>query len=182
MIKKAKIENPSCEFLRGDAINSDTIKSNSYPYIYLGHNVINLNNHDEIVQIIQNCKKWLVKDGCLICHINDEKDLDLFPREYSQFYKNNGHNKDIDRVSFTYFKKFRYDKWFAPKKNLPNKYFQFEKITLENSKERVKRTDLTIIPKTKLIDIIKKNGFKLHKAIGNRFKHQKDNIIIFTKI
>jgi SAM-dependent methyltransferase len=179
MIKKANIENPSCEFINKDIINNNSIED-TYPYIYIGHNVLNLNTHDEIVKIIKNCKKIIDKNGCLICHISDNKEMDIFPREYSQFYKNNGNNKDIDKVSFTYFKKFRYDRWFSPKKNIPNKYYQYEKITLENNKERIKRTDLTILPKNKTIDIITKNGFKLHKVVDNRFKHQKDNIIIFV--
>ena len=124
----------------------------------------------------------MTDNGVLSLHVSDNKNPDIFPREYSQFYKDNSKNEDIKKVSFTHFKTFRYDRWFTTKNNMKNKFHMYEKILLPNTKERIKRTNLTILPYEEIEKILNNNKLKLFKKIKNRFNHQYDDIFIFNNV
>ena len=83
MLEKATIENSKCEFIRGDIVNTDLFKKDSIENIFIGNNVLNLNSHAEIVEIVRNIGKWTNKGGNVI-HTRMIKNINkIFPREYS---------------------------------------------------------------------------------------------------
>jgi len=181
MLEKATIENPRCDFIRGDIKNNNLFENNTLYNIFIGKNVLNLNTYSDIVEIIKNVSKWIIKGGNIIVNMYDENNMNkIFPREYSQYFKNkNKKNDGINDVTFTHFKKFRYDTWI---KNISkNKYDLFEKIVLENGDNRIKKQELTILPKTKLIDLFIQNNFIIKNVIKNRYKYIKNNLLIFQK-
>ena len=179
MLKKASLENSDCDYIRGDIKNNNLFKYNTQNIIHIGRNTINYYNEEDIVKIIKNCNNWLKDKGYLILNTYS-KDINFYPREYSQLYNNN-RKDNIDNVSFTYLKNFRYDNWFQKKKE-KYKYNFYEKVVLENGKYRIKNNELTILPIKKIINILKKNNFKLSSKIDNRYKYQRNNIYIFQKI
>lgn len=181
MLEKATIENPRCDFIRGDITNEKLFEKETLFNIFIGKNVLNLNSHSEIIEIIKNISKWIKKGGNIIVNIYDENNLKkVFPREYSQFFINKNKKKDgIENVSFTYFKNFRYDTWLN--KNKKNNYNWFEKVVLKNGDHRIKKQQLTILPKTTLINLFIQNNFIIKKVIKNKLKYIKNNLLIFEK-
>ena len=182
MLEKASIENSKCEFIRGNIKKKTLFKDNELNNIFIGKNVINLNSHSDIIDIIRNIGKWIKKDGNVIVNVYNENKLDkIYPRQYSQsFVNNNSHKDGIKNVTFTYFKKFRYDTWM--KKISKNKYDWFEKIVLENNKYRITKKNLTILPKKDIINLFINNNFIVKNIIKNRNSYLQNELIIFHKI
>lgn len=179
MLEKATVENPDCEFMRGNFIDSSLFDKDSQGLIFIGKHVLNQNKESEMIDIIQNCKKWIYKNGYLIVNIMNEKKEDIFPREYSQFYKNNNKENSVKTVSFTHFKNFRYDTWFNNLSNKKKDYY--EKIVMKDGRYRINKKTLTTLPKTKLVNIFLKNNFIVKTVVKDRLKHQKDYMFIFQK-
>jgi len=181
MLEKATIENTKCEFIRGNIKKKTLFKENELNNIFIDKNVLNLNEYSNIVDIIRNIGKWVKKDGNVIVNIYNNNKLDkIYPRQYSQSFKNNNSDNDgIKNVTFTYFKNFRYDTWI--KKISKNKYDWFEKIVLENNNYRIKKQNLTILPKKNIINLFINNNFIVKTIIKNRDSYLQNDLIVFSK-
>ena len=174
MLKKAVVKYPKSKFIRGNLNNKNLFSKNEFSVIYLGLNVLNLNQKEDIIKIIQNCNKWLKKDGYLIVKILDKNNLIYYPRKYSQFYIDNKKYKH----SFTYFKNFLYNNWIIPQRTTTNFY---EKIVLKDGRSRIKINKLFILERQNFIKIIENNGFNLDKLIDNKLTYKGTYLGIFKK-
>ena len=159
MLNKASIINPKNNYIRGDVINSNLFNENQFDIINIGLMTIHMNSKEDINKIIKNCSKWLKKGGYLIVDFIENDRLILFPQDYSQFYNDDKGNRHF----FTYFKGFLHDLWFM--KNKEDIYKLYEKITLENNKERIKVTKLYLPRVNELIATFENNGFKLEEVL-----------------
>lgn len=179
MLRKGMTYFPSDKLIRGDVTNYQLFNEKEYSHVFVGDNVLNMNSHKDINKILKNCYYWLKKDGILIIDIKDINKLDYFPAKYSQFYIDDKGNKH----SFTYFKNFRYDRFYLKDKK-EDKYSLYEKIVLNDERERIMKNNLTIPKREELVKLIENNGFKYNEMLeddnyknGNGF-----DIMFFKKI
>ena len=178
MLRKGSTYFPGDTLLRGDATNYKLFGEKEFSHIYIGDNVLNMVEHKDINKIIRNSYYWLKPGGYLIVDIKDIDKLDYFPEEYSQFYIDDKGNKH----SFTYYKNFLYDRFFINEGK--DKYSMYEKVIMEDDKERIIKHDLVIPKRNELVKLIEKNGFKYEGLVdvdgfknGNGF-----DIMYFKKI
>lgn len=176
MLNRASIVNPKNKYLRGDLVSSDLFKTGKFDIINIGLMTIHMNGMDNIRKIIKNCRKWLTNDGLLIVDIIENDRLILFPQDYSQFYNDDKGNRHF----FTYFKGFLHDLWFIKEKKEKDSYNFYEKVVLENGKDRIKTTKLYIPATNELISQIENEGFKLEEVLEIR-GHTGNKLYCFRK-
>lgn len=74
MITRAKENYPNCNFVQGNALNSDQFTSNSFTHILCLYFTIYYFKDKR--QFFENCMKWLMPGGYLIVHLVDREKFD----------------------------------------------------------------------------------------------------------
>jgi len=142
-------------------VSSGLFEKDKFDIISIGLMTLHMNSKGNVDKILDNCHKWLKNEGVLIVDIVENERLILFPQDYSQFYNDDKGNRHF----FTYFKGFLHDLWFIKDKKEKEGYDFYEKVVLENGKDRVKTTKLYIPSPSELIGIIENKGFKLEEVL-----------------
>ena len=179
MIQKSYELYPHIKFIKGDLLNEELFKINTFTHIIFDNYTLNYNNDKEREIILKNCNKWLKNDGYLITPIFDQSKMTISPRNYTTSYVD---NKGVLH-GYTYLNGFAHDGYLiqddaSGKENV----LYFDKIILEDGQNRIKKTQLYIPKKEDMYEDIMKEGFKIIYN-GTDLKHKLDhyNLVIFKK-
>jgi ubiquinone/menaquinone biosynthesis C-methylase UbiE len=184
MLLKAQTLNPNIKFIRGNLVNSNIFKGNTFTHIYVDERTLYYNNFDQMKTIIENIYSWLKVDGYLIIPIYDKNKLQLAARYYSTKFID---DKKIVH-GFTYLNNFSHNCYYVTENRLTeinkeflendfkekndkeiinqkmessyNKHYYFDKIILDNGKKKIKKTEFYFPDKELIYDLIIKSGFE----------------------
>jgi len=146
---------PNIKFKNGD-IRKSNILNEKYDIIILDERALYYNKISDQKKIINNCSKWLNKNGILVVPIFDPENLQLASRYYSLNYIDDKGNKH----GFTYLNDFSHDGYYVKEKS--DKYNYYDKIVFKDGNKRIKKTTFYFQPKEKTYDIILKNFKSIH--------------------
>ena len=183
MLQIAKEKSPKTRFVKGNFKNKELFDYQQFDTITIMYFVIYYQK--DVTKLLDNCYKWLKKDGQLIIHlVNPEKfDPILEPASPFPAFSLQKYTKNRITKSNVVFNNFEYEGDFnidleTNKANF-NETFTFN----DRNKATKKQTHhLTIPPLDKMVSLIKTSGFVLKKredlvACGYEYQY----LYFFTK-
>jgi len=158
MVIYSKKKYPNIKIVYADIIKENTLDKGKYDLIILDERTLYYNKIGNQKKIIDNCYKWLSKNGILVVPIYDPENLQLASRYYSLNYIDDKGNKH----GFTYLNDFSHDGYYIKDKKNSELYNYYDKIVLKDGSKRIKKTTFYFQSKEKTYDMILKKFKQIH--------------------
>lgn len=170
MLGKAKVNNPTGKFKKGDLDNALLFKQNTFSHIVCLEDTLYHNQGNKLNEIIANFYYWLKPGGILYLHVYEGEELDPCPREYSRrITDKNGKVKSV-----TFFKDFAHEAEWKGQTYV-------EKFVLPNKKVKTQKHKLHFGKKDDLLQMMKDNFLKLIDVVTLREVAEDHELYIFKK-
>lgn len=176
MIRYAKINNPTGDFIQSNYSNAKAFKENEFDAIVCFNASIYGTESPKVD--FKNICSWLKPGGYLFIPIYNKDKIDPAPQPYSQYYK----SADGIKHSITYFDDFTHEAWFNSE---GNSITYNEKIIMEDgrAKEYRKPVPPLSMDKTKIMELCNGCGFKIKDILDYKQHDIRDyEIYCFSKI
>lgn len=178
MIQRARIRNPTGDFVIGNLDNQTLFENKQFTHIVCSLDTLYHNDFDTQKSLLTNFYYWLKPNGYLAIHIFKTDKLDPAPMEFSQYY----HDKKGQKFAITYYKKMTHKGSWIPSDQDKGIWFYNERYIKPDGTFKEEKNKFYFGDKKKLIKDILGMGFELKTIVDYRHVEANDHeLFIFQK-
>jgi ubiquinone/menaquinone biosynthesis C-methylase UbiE len=181
MVKKASTTYPDSEFKRGDAMNIDEFRNNSFTHILCMYFAVYYMK--DKTKFFRNCFDWLRPGGFLVVHMVDPEHFDPILPPGNPLYIVSPQKYAKERITKTkiVFNDFDYSANFIFGKGSDTTIFE-EKFTFRNGNVRKQEQQLYMENLDEIVSMAKRTGFIVGEKIDLvKCAYESQYLYIFVK-